>query len=286
VAAGNAPVGGGGSCNTTTEPDGTQGVQQAYDNGLYTCSSSAWVAEALILGSALQDGTTAACNATNTGMIEWNGSAFQGCNGTSWASLGGGGSSTITLGTSAATTNPQRSGQADTGLFSATSATVSVAVDISGTGTDEADFASTGLNLPVATESYRIGGNNAVWQDTTNFNVAVGKTAMPTTLSQTGGGNNGAYDVAVGIQALNANTTGGTNTGLGAQALFQNTIGASNTAVGAQALYSNSTGNQNTALGTSALLDNSPVVPTLQSGMERLAAILGVATILLLVISL
>src|ERR1700691_3452166 len=37
---GNAPVGGGGSCSYSTEPDGTVAQQQPYDNGLYTCLSS------------------------------------------------------------------------------------------------------------------------------------------------------------------------------------------------------------------------------------------------------
>ena len=114
----------------------------------------------------------------------------------SWTSLltSTGSTSTITLGTSASATNPQRSGDATTGLFSATLGTVSV----SSAGTDDADFAATGLNLPVATESYRINGINAFWQDNTNFNIAIGDTALPTTVSQTGGGNKGQEDVAVG----------------------------------------------------------------------------------------
>src|SRR4051794_22073041 len=99
-AGGNPPVGGGGSCSGMTEPDGTQGQQQAYDDGLYTCTGGAYAPEAFIVGSKLQDGSTASCNSTNAGMIEWNGSAFQGCNGSSWLGLAG--SSTINLGTSAA----------------------------------------------------------------------------------------------------------------------------------------------------------------------------------------
>jgi hypothetical protein len=90
--AGNPPVAGGGSCTGQTEIDSTQGAQQAYDNGLYTCASgSSWAAEALIVGSTLGGGTAASCTTTNAGMIQWTGSAFQGCNGTSWSTLGGGG---------------------------------------------------------------------------------------------------------------------------------------------------------------------------------------------------
>jgi hypothetical protein len=185
-AGGNAPVGGGGSCSGMTEPDSTQGQQQAYDDGLYTCTSGAWAPEAFIVGSVLQNGSSASCNSTNAGMLEWNGSAFQGCNGSTWLSLGAGGG-TISLGTSTSATNPQRTSEAGTGLFSANSGQVSVAVSISGTGTDVADYASTGLNLPVATESYKINGVNAIWQDNTNFNTAVGDTALPSAISSGGG---------------------------------------------------------------------------------------------------
>ena len=155
----------------------------------------------------------------------------------------------MTLGTSATTTNPQRSGDATTGLFSATTGTVSVAA----AGTDVGDFAATGLNLPGATLSYKLNGNNALWQDNTNFNIAVGPTALPTTVSQTGGGSNGQRNVAVGYQALNANTTGYYNEAFGYKALNANTTGTNNTAVGGLALLFNArTGSSNTAVGYAA----------------------------------
>ncbi len=167
---------------------------------------------------------------------------------TSWIANGG----AINLGTAASSTNPQRSGQMGTGLFSATTNTVSIAA---GT-TDEADFASTGLNLPVATESYQINGVNALWQDNTNFNTAVGDTAFSSHVLQTGGGTNGQSNVAVGYQALNANTTGLMNTALGASTLTVNTVGVNNTAVGEQALQLNTTGFSNTAIGQLAMANN------------------------------
>ncbi len=170
-----------------------------------------------------------------------------------WQPLGSGsGGGTITLGTSASVTNPQRSGDATTGLFSATTGTVSIAAS----GTDEADFVSTGLNLPVATESYKISNVNALWQDNTNFNTAVGDTAFPTTVSQTGGGTNGQSDTALGYQALNANTTGANNTAIGYSALQVNTTGYQNTAVGSWALQANTTGVTNVAMGYKALVSN------------------------------
>ena len=122
---------------------------------------------------------------SNTYVLSTDGSGN-----TSWVSQGSG--ATITLGVSASATNPQRSGQAGTGLFSATSNTVSVAEN----STDVGDFASTGLNLPVATESYQINSVNALWQDNANFNLAFGDTGFPA--AYTGGSGNAQYDTAVG----------------------------------------------------------------------------------------
>jgi hypothetical protein len=50
---------------------------------------------------------------------------------------------TITLGTSASATNPQRSGQVGTGLFSTTTNTVSIAAN----SADVADFTTTGESV-------------------------------------------------------------------------------------------------------------------------------------------
>jgi hypothetical protein len=176
-----------------------------------------------------------------------------------WESLitATGGTSALTLGASASATNPQRSGDATTGLFSAASGTVSIA----SAGTDVMDVAPTGPNILGTITSgsysvgYRINGNNAVWQDATNFNLAVGATAFPTTISQSGGGNNGKYNVAVGYQALNADTTGSFNTAVG-YSLLVNTTGYGNTATGYEALDANTAGYQNTAVGVYALRAN------------------------------
>ena len=75
----------------------------------------------------------------------------------SWTALitSGGSTSTITLGTSATASNPQRSGQAGTGLFSAASNTVSIAAG----GADEADFTAIGENIlgTISSGSYSVG---------------------------------------------------------------------------------------------------------------------------------
>jgi hypothetical protein len=62
--------------------------------------------------------------------------------------------------------------------------------------------------------------------------------------------------VAVGPNALDANTTGANNTALGSDALQANTTATNGTAVGWGALSSNTTGYANTALGDQALALN------------------------------
>ncbi len=62
-------------------PNGVAGV-----NGVMqmTCTSGVWVLNALKLGN-----SSVTCNSSNAGYIRWNGSAFQGCDGTSWKYLNG-----------------------------------------------------------------------------------------------------------------------------------------------------------------------------------------------------
>ena len=115
-------------------------------------------------------------------------------------------------------------------------------------------------------------GVNGLWQDATNFNLAVGATALPSTISQSGGGNNGQHNTAVGYQALNANTTGFYNTAVGNHALNFNTTGYYNTAVGSGALGANTTGYDNTAVGLNALNANTTGYWNTALGHQALSA--------------
>ncbi len=63
-------------------------------------------------------------------------------------------------------------------------------------------------------------------------------------------------NVAVGIEALKANTSGFSNTAIGYRALFSNSTGWENTATGYNALGNNNDGRMNTALGNKALESN------------------------------
>jgi hypothetical protein len=82
------------------------------------------------------------------------------------------------------------------------------------------------------------------------FNVAVGTNALAANTT-------GAYIVAVGNGALQSNTTGNSNTAVGLSALFVNTTGGFNSAFGLASLNQNSSGGFNTALGAYALESNS-----------------------------
>ncbi len=63
----------------------------------------------------------------------------------------------------------------------------------------------------------------------------------------------GQYNVALGDNTLNSNTSGFENTAVGTQVLKNNTIGSNNTGLGENALYYNISGDTNTALGGFAL---------------------------------
>ncbi|MDD3182521.1 MAG: hypothetical protein PHD48_06950 [Alphaproteobacteria bacterium] len=64
--------------------DNTAGATACYQNGCYTCTAGVWVSQPLQLGA-----TTSACGSSLAGMLRWTGTGFQGCDGTSWQSIGG-----------------------------------------------------------------------------------------------------------------------------------------------------------------------------------------------------
>jgi hypothetical protein len=70
------------------------------------------------------------------------------------------------------------------------------------------------------------------------------------------GGGGISTNMAVGSDALAANTTGSNSLAVGQQSLIANTTGAGNCAVGTSTLFRNTTGGGNTALGLFALFDN------------------------------
>jgi hypothetical protein len=77
-------------------------------------------------------------------------------------------------------------------------------------------------------------------------------------------------NTAVGLGALQNNTTGNQNTATGSGALFSNTVGNDNTANGQGALYLNTAGNENTAIGEQALYFNTTGIDNTAVGLGAL----------------
>ena len=80
-------------------------------------------------------------------------------------------------------------------------------------------------------------------------NIAIGYQTLNSASMTTAAINN----VAVGYQALSADTSGASNTAVGWQALRKNTTGTGNNAVGAAAMANETTGQDNNAMGKAAM---------------------------------
>lgn len=121
-------------------------------------------------------------------------------------------------------------------------------------------------------------GSAALYNSTnTSNNIAIGNNALRDVTEGVdgamGGGFSSSYNVAVGVNSLQHNTTGNFNTGLGYQSLLANTTGQWNTAVGAGVLQNNTTGFFNTAVGVSALHYNSTGEQNTAIGEESMAGL-------------
>ena len=99
-------------------------------------------------------------------------------------------------------------------------------------------------NLSVDGGTIKLDGNYPVGSN----NVALGNTALDSLDGSSPGGNN----VAIGTNALTANSTGSSNTGVGKASLIANTTGENNTALGRDTLRSNTTASENVAVGYQA----------------------------------
>jgi len=80
----------------------------------------------------------------------------------------------------------------------------------------------------------------------------------------------GTFNVAIGDNALCANTTASSNVAIGRDSLFANTTGTQNVAVGALALDANTTASFNTAVGFCSLYANTTGTNNVAVGFEAL----------------
>jgi hypothetical protein len=97
------------------------------------------------------------------------------------------------------------------------------------------------------------------------YNVAVGYECLQ---ANTTGENN----VAIGYKAMEANTTGSYNVGMGYKCLTTNTTGAGNVAIGNEAMLSNDTGNYNVAIGVECMESNTSGSTNVAMGYQCLKA--------------
>ena len=97
-------------------------MQQAINNAIYTCTTTGatrnWYPQPLYFGT-----SSATCDSAHAALTRYNTGAIEYCDGSTWKVLASG--STI-LGSTVTGANPQRSGDATTGLFSPVASAVSV----------------------------------------------------------------------------------------------------------------------------------------------------------------
>ena len=231
---------------------------------------------------------TATCASGLDGTIRYNSTshAFEYCNATAWAALGGSsvgnpfyltpdGSNFITFGANGSDSTvanrqyEQVTASASTGDVTAINWLVG--------GTAKATLNTTSFNIATGS-SYKLGGQTAYQSDNTNNlavgpgslygyagarNTAVGAYSSP---SQTSGTDN----TAVGYTSLNSLSLGTFNTAVGSNSLYANNS-TYNTAVGYYSLFSNNS-NYNTATGANALKGNSTGSSNTANGYNSLAA--------------
>lgn len=98
---------------------------------------------------------------------------------------------------------------------------------------------------------------------TGNYNIAIGIYSLQNNLND--------YNVAIGYNALKANTTGTFNVAVGYETLKANTIGNTNIAIGYQSLTANLTGRGNVAIGHYSLTSNTSGQYNIAVGPSALA---------------
>jgi len=173
--------------------------------------------------STIQLGNTAVTNVKTSGTITADAVTYPKAHGTNGQVLSTIGSGTLTW------TTPSTTATAYSGILP---------VANGGTGSSTQNFVD-------LTTTQTVAGAKTFSSDMTVNGIKVGR-----------GGGGISNNTTVGVQALNANTSGYGNAVNGYQALYTNTTGHENTANGNQALYTNSTGLHNTANGSHALYSN------------------------------
>ncbi|HUD02407.1 MAG TPA: tail fiber domain-containing protein [Candidatus Paceibacterota bacterium] len=160
------------------------------------------------------------------------------------------------------------------------------AFNVSGTGAAYQLFGNTALFASTTNSSLAVGAPEAAgWMTASSSpqwrSIAIGAGALATTPINSAATKNiavgynalnantsGFWNTAVGDSALNSNTSGILNVATGMNALNANTTGGYNVATGFQALYTNTTGSDNAAVGYNVLNNNLTAANTVAIGFS------------------
>ena len=190
----------------------------------------------------------------------------------------GNGSNTATFGNTATTAN-YFTGSVNGGSFVKSGGTSSQFLKADGS-VDSTAYVSTTRTITINGVSYDLSadrtwtisagisgsgtaGRVTFWSGTSSISSSADFTYNDTTkaltingVSISRGGNNPVESVAIGLNALGANTTGGESVAVGRGALSNNTTGIRSVAIGYNAQAANTTGSRNTSFGYYSLYGN------------------------------
>jgi hypothetical protein len=110
-----------------------------------------------------------------------------------------------------------------------------------------------GLDPFIHNFNYGANGTVTTTGQNTFIGINSGNLTMGATATET---YHSSYNVAIGPDTLDKNTTGYSNTAIGRTVLDDNTTGYSNTGIGGYALSQNTTGDSNIGIGTNAVTNN------------------------------
>jgi hypothetical protein len=203
-------------------------------------------------------GTTGTRPTGYNGMIRYNSTtpAVEAYVSNVWTALGGS-SSSVTLGTSATTNNPQIAGDATSGLFTPAGSAVAIATG----GTERMRVTSAGaVNIASADAGLTLNGVTGIRfpssDSTAGASIAIGSSTLA---YQNAAGSAAYQNLAIGYQALSGSslTTAATNNvALGYQAGALLTSGAANIFIGDYAGHAVTTGGNNTVISTGTCYGN------------------------------
>jgi len=230
------------------------------------------VSGAIKIGTDYNNNPTTA-PAGGAGTIRWDGTNFQGWDGTRWITFAGSGFSVAELKDADEDTKVQVEESPDEDI---------IRFDLA--GLEHFTMVGPKLNVLNSGQSVFIGQNAGAADNlTNNNNVAIGYNAFPVSVNNTlnthigynsglvttgSTGNtaigastmqnnvSGLYNSAIGVDALRLNIDGDYNVAAGSAALFGNTTGGNNVGIGTATLGDNTSGDNNVGVGYQALREN------------------------------